>query len=141
MDEKDNQEQKKRPLALVHVERMVMPSAIFERAFGSGMGGCLRECACGITHFDGSDNDWDWEEGELERLEKLAEEHPDKYIGHDHSVGHMNIDGRAVVYECECGIAAHYEKFILRHEYALADYLNARATELRTTADAISVKA
>ncbi len=41
----------------------------FERAFHAGTSGCTRACNCGRVFYD-VENSYDWEDGELERLEK-----------------------------------------------------------------------
>jgi hypothetical protein len=113
-------------------------SEIFEDAFSSHGSGCVRDCVCGRTHFD-TYNTYDWEDGELEDLEKKAKENPDKYIEHDHSIGMLIVDGQEFVFECPCNGAAKYERFILRHERQIADYLNKRADELTKHATEIHV--
>jgi hypothetical protein len=95
----------------------------FARIFDSHCGGCRRQCICGRQHFDFSDNGWTWEDGELERLEAMAKKEPDIYIGHDGTIGTMEIDGVDIVYDCKCDNAAKYERFILAHAEQLAEYL------------------
>lgn len=114
-------------------------SEIFEDAFSSRMSGCIRDCQCGRVHFD-TYNTYDWEKGELEDFEKRSAEKPDKYISHDHSIGTMIIDGQEFVMDCPCGGAERYERFILRHEKQIAEYLNKRADEMTRNATDIKVR-
>lgn len=114
-------------------------SDLFRRVFDSHSGGCRRRCACGREHFDFSDNGWSWEVGELERLEALALKEPDLYIGHDNTIGTMEIAGLEIVCDCKCETAAKYERFICTHARQLAEYLRKRAKELRETADETDV--
>ena len=113
-------------------------SELFENAFDSHTGGCVRNCMCGRVHFDDV-GVYSWEEGELEDLEQKSQEHPDRYIAHDHSVGCMYIDGAKFVYDCPCGKAAKYEEFILKHAEQISEYLRKKAVQLREKADKIDV--
>jgi hypothetical protein len=115
-------------------------SELFETIFDSHGGGCRRECACGRTHFDISDNGWDWEDGELEGLQAKAKEQPDKYIEHDGIVGCMEICGAVIVYDCKCGLALAHERFLVVDAERIAKYLNERAKRLREKADKMEVK-
>jgi len=114
-------------------------SSIFEDVFNSNTGGICRDCACGKTYFNGDDAS-DFDEGELEALREKAKAQPDKYIEQQHTVSTMEIDNVEIVYGCTCDTARKYEKFIIQHGAQLATYLNMRAKELRSRADAIDVK-
>ena len=114
-------------------------SNLFSKVFDSGYGGCVRTCECGITHFD-CYNTWDWEEGELERLQDQAKEHPDRYVEVEGSIGTMEIDNIQIVWGCSCDLAKKHERFIRNHASKLAQYLNEYATKLRKAADDIDVK-
>ena len=116
-----------------------MASKIFEEVFDSHCGGIVRDCSCGITHFDTYNQGCDWEEGELEGLEENAKNNPDRYRGHDHSIGTMEIGGHEIVFGCTCDLADKYEKFILNHAVQLKEYLNQRAKMLRERADEIDM--
>ena len=109
-------------------------SEIFEEVFDSHVGGCVRTCSCGKIYYDGC-NDWDWDDGELEALEKNS-----KAIPLDHSVGTMSINEEEIVYGCDCGRAKKYEDFILSHAKQIATYLNRRAEALKEEAESIKVK-
>lgn len=112
----------------------------FEKVFDSHSSGCIHECQCGRVFFDVYNDDWDWEEGELEKLEDLAKKEPDKYISVAHSVGYMRIDGKNFVYDCPCNQIVKYEQFLLNHEEDIAQFLNLRAAKLRELANKIEVK-
>lgn len=114
-------------------------SELFFDVFDSHCSGCLRTCTCGITHFDGY-NVWDWEDGELEGLQKKAKEAPEHYIEHDYAVSTMEVHGVEIVDGCTCDLARRYESFILNHTKQLAAYLNKRAVALKEEAAAIEVK-
>lgn len=112
------------------------PSEDFEDAFSSRSGGCLRVCACGRTVFDVV-NRWDWEDGELEELEKKHAENPEEYIPADYSVSTMTIGGDEWVMGCPCNKGRVYQNFINGHDEQIADYLRRRAKDFRGKAEAI----
>ena len=113
-------------------------SDLFEDVFDTCTGGCLRYCACGRTHFDPVNN-YDWESGELERLEERSQKDPDQCVAHEGSIGTMSIAGLEIVHGCSCDIAARHEKFILGHASKIAEFLNRYAAELRERAGAMQV--
>lgn len=108
----------------------------FEQAFDCGGGSCRASCDCGREHFDWSSGGYSWERGELEGLLERSRTTPDKVIGHDGSVGWMYVAGRQFVYDCPClpDTAAKYERFIVDHAHAIAEFLNARTQRLREEA-------
>jgi hypothetical protein len=110
-------------------------SELFERVFSSGGGGIVRTCACGRIHYDVSFSGADWEEGELEDLQRRHAENPDKYVECDYTVTTMSVAGEEIVMGCECNTARRYENFIIMHAGLLAIYLRARAKMLRGKAD------
>jgi hypothetical protein len=100
---------------------------------------------CGRTYF-GSPSQGDYNEGEYDDLVKRAEEEPDKYVETYDFTRWGYIDGKQAVIECVCGLkeVMKWEKWILRHRYLIADYLDYRATaqsraaeRTRETADKI----
>ena len=103
----------------------------FRDAFAGG-GGCSMECRCGRTHF-GERGHWDWNEGEYERLVKLAEEKPNEFVYHPGDDGVM-ASRMGFVWDCECKGNEHLEDFILENGSEIAGYLykraKARAVEL-----------
>lgn len=114
---------------------------VFMEAFDSGCGGCVRECVCGITHFDGSpDGQWSWEPGELEGLRHRRYTNPGKCVEQDHTIGTIEINGCAIVIGCTCDTARKYENFLRHNATQIKKYLNGIAAELRSQADAIEVK-
>ena len=99
----------------------------FQHTFRSGGGGCIRECACGRTHFDASPNGhWSWECGELERLLEQQEQDSDQYRGCDYTITDMDIGGLCIVHGCPCGIAKRYEDFLIAYARQIKEFLNAR---------------
>ena len=114
-------------------------SELFEDIFRSNNGGCLRICVCGRINFDSSDNGWDWDQGELEELEKNQKNNPDKYIEHDGSVGTMVVSGNEIVCGCICEHAKKSEDFILENAENIAEYLNKKAKRLKEKAERIEV--
>ena len=113
-------------------------SELFYEVFNSRVSGCYRQCACGIHHYD-SVGSYDWDDGELENLNKKALEEPYKYIAHDHSVGTIIIGSMEIVMDCTCDLGPKYERFILRYQHQLAEYLNKRCEQLKAEADKIKV--
>ncbi len=62
------------------------PSIEFEDAFCDSSGIRIKCDGCGRTHFNYMEGP-NFEEGELEELEKLAKESPDKYVPTDCNIG------------------------------------------------------
>ena len=69
---------------------------IFEEAFCDHLGGSYRECDCGKIFYN-SNGGWDWEDGELEALEKSEDA-----IDLDYSIGEVYFEGRRYVIDCKC---------------------------------------
>ena len=105
------------------------PSEDFEDAFSSHEGGSIRECACGRLYFN-SDGGWDWEDGELERLQKLAIKDPEGYADLPYTVTGVEVNGQFFVDGCKCGHPARYERFLADNAGGIADYLNRRAKRI-----------
>jgi hypothetical protein len=114
------------------------PSDDFEDSFSSHMSGCRRECACGRVHFDWI-NSYDWDEGEFESLQKLADERPEEYFGHEWSIGTMLIDGQEWVMGCPCNRGRKYEDWIIANEVSIVNYLKKRAKMLQAQVDRIKL--
>ena len=108
-------------------------SEIFEEVFNSHCGGCVRTCTCGKTYYD-TYNDYDWDDGELEALEKDP-----RAVALDYGVGTMSIAGEEIVFGCDCDHARRYENFIISHASQLAAYLTKRAAALEEEAKSIKV--
>lgn len=113
----------------------VQPSEEFEKAFSSHGGGYRRDCECGRQYFN--DGGWDWDEGELEHLRVMAENHPEGYIELGWSCSGMEVGGEFIVYDCPCGRAKTYEELFKRNAEGIADYLNRRARMVKAEADRI----
>lgn len=111
----------------------------FEMGFSDGFGGCRQTCHCGRECFDRC-NSYDWEEGELENLEKLSKTDPEHYIGLDYCCSLLTVDGKTFVLGCPCNGARPYEDWIQRHEVKLAKYLNRRSELLAQQAEALKVE-
>lgn len=116
----------------------IQVSTLFMDAFDSHSGSCRSSCECGRVHFDAAQQ-YDWEDGELEGLLKMAEQQPDRYIVHECGIGSYIVAGRHFVYGCQCQGGAAYEQFIIRHAHAIADYLNKRAKGMLDEAQATKV--
>lgn len=103
----------------------------FERAFSNGMSGCRRTCDCGKEYYDGV-NSYDWDEGELEGLEKDP-----AAIGLDHPCGDMGFEGREFVDACTCWHerAKQLMKFLDNHAYKIAEYLSLEKERKQSIAD------
>ena len=118
-----------------------MPSNMSNRffdAFTNGIGSCVGECACGKTHFD-SENDWSWEDGELETLKALAKKKPSKYQEHDCSIGFVSLMGNEIVSGCTCDSVRKYEDFLLKETCAIATYIRALHAEKERELEAIKL--
>lgn len=113
-------------------------SELFEMVFDSCCGGIVRQCACGITYFEGDSPHFD--AGELEGYLKNAQKEPTQWIERDQGIGTMEIGGDQIVFGCSCDRARQYEKFIIAHRHQLSQYLNGYAQELREEASVIGVK-
>lgn len=103
----------------------------FREAFSNGTAGCRRTCACGIEYYDAV-NSYDWEEGEIEALEKNK-----KAKGLDHSCGDMGFEGREYVDACDCwhNRAEQLIKFLDRHSHKIAEYLTLEKKRKQSAAD------
>lgn len=68
----------------------------FITGFSMNSSGCRRTCHCGREFFDGANDGWTWEDGELEHLrESKATELP-------YSVEGILLEGREYVSDCDC---------------------------------------
>lgn len=67
----------------------------FECAFGTGSGGCRRVCECG-REFYNPEGGWDWDDGELEDLEKRGA------TALEYTVGEISFEGKVFVNGCNC---------------------------------------
>ncbi len=69
---------------------------IFEEAFRDMTAGSWRTCVCGKDFYN-SGGGWDWEDGELEALEKNK-----TAIDLDYSVGTITFEGKEYCLDCNC---------------------------------------
>jgi len=88
---------------------------LFERAFHTSSAGCVRTCKCGRVFYN-PDNTWDWEEGELERLEADPNAEP-----RDWSIGTLILDGEEYCCDCDCwrDRARKAVDWLDRHDWAI----------------------
>lgn len=109
----------------------------FERAFGNSSAGCVRTCECGITYFDGVQS-YDWEPGELERLEAQAEAPNAKAVRLEYAPGDMGFEGGQYVDACTCWHkrAGLIMGFIDAHAHKIAAYLKLEKARQQRIADA-----
>ncbi|MFH1309499.1 MAG: hypothetical protein ABIH85_02325 [Candidatus Omnitrophota bacterium] len=91
----------------------------FKRAFSPPVGSCSAQCACG-RFFYNPDGGWDFEEGELERLEADPEATALEY-----SVGYIEFEGTIYVLDCDCWIERSKKiiQFIDSHASSIVEYL------------------
>ena len=94
--------------------------ARFEVAFHSGGSHNRHYCNCGKTYYD-IENDYDWEKGELEKLEK-----DDSAISVNYSIGVIGFEGRFFADACDCWHerAMQIMNFIDGHIFNIAEYIN-----------------
>lgn len=102
--------------------------AQFEKAFSGDTSGSTRECACGKFYYN-PDGSWDWDEGELERLEATG-------IVSEYAIGNVFIDG---VEYCDCCDCWHEKAllvmaFIDNNVYAITRYITAERARLERMA-------
>jgi hypothetical protein len=109
-------------------------SALFSDVFDSHWCGHIYTCQCGITHFDGH-NEQAWHAGELDELRQR-----EYYVEHNSAISTMQIHGKEIVLGCTCDLAQSYESFILNHTKQLAEYLNKLAVLLKEESAVIKVK-
>ena len=104
----------------------VVVSEFFNDAIANGSSLVIDCEFCGRTYFgDGGD----YEEGERERLQALAKEHPDKYIECDDFTRWGYLAGKQYVIDCECNTAAKYEAFVWNNRHLIATYLKTRSRD------------
>lgn len=94
--------------------------ANFDEAFSTRISSCTEICDCGVTYYD-SYNDYDWEDGELERL--IEDE---TSVPVDHSVGSLYFFGKTYVSVCECWKEESKKiiRFIENYSQEIADFLH-----------------
>ena len=91
----------------------------FIAAFTSNSGGCRCSCHCGREFYD-PNGGWDFEDGEIEKLQADA-----NATALDYSVETIIFDGREYVTDCTCWLkrAERIVEWMDHHIYQIADYL------------------
>lgn len=103
----------------------------FELAFRAGTSGCRRRCECGVEYYD-TCNHYDWEEGELERLEADKTSVP-----LDYSPGDIRFEGCEYVDACSCWHkrAERIMAFLDGHSHQIAEWLTLEKRRKQDIAD------
>lgn len=106
----------------------------FIRGFRTIMSHATMPCACGKVFYN-PNGDWDWDEGEMEALEKS------EATAIEHSVGEVPFEGKVYADACTCwhDRAIMIMKFIDSHRYGIADYLSLEKKRKQAEADASPV--
>lgn len=68
---------------------------VFEKAFSTNGGGCVRDCDCGRVFYS-TDDGWDWDDGEFERLQKS------KATALPYTVTTLRFENKEYVSDCDC---------------------------------------
>jgi hypothetical protein len=93
---------------------------LFEKTFRLPVSGCRRTCECGRTFYNGSGH-WDWDDGEIEALEKSGA------TAVDYAIGIVCFEGEyADACNCWHPRAKQIIAFVVRHDVQLATFLNRR---------------
>lgn len=98
----------------------------FDRAFTVLASSCSILCqACGRTYFVTSPGHGDYENRELEDLQRSAAETPDRVIEVPDfgSVSFVRLDGKQMVIGCKCDPTNPYAEWIESHAEELTEYL------------------
>jgi len=114
------------------------PSREFEDAFSDHCGSCVQDCACGRTCFDVV-NTYDWEAGELDRLEEARVRDPGRYVALEYACCGLTVNGKTFIMGCPCNGGEPYERFLVNHAEQIAKFLNKRAELLKAHATASEV--
>lgn len=115
-----------------------LPSSFFLRAFTAHTSGCRNICEFCGRQFFASRADFDFNEGELEELERREKEEPDRCIDFVSDSVHIgSIGGKTFVYGCPCEQAAlhQYEAFVWSHRRQIIEYLTKITKERKREAD------
>lgn len=92
---------------------------LFRDAFRSNHGGCRGTCQCGAEFYN-PEGGWDWEEGELEKLEKSNAQ------ALEWTVGFIDMEGKEFVADCSCWHprAGQIVKWLRADGYGIARFLS-----------------
>lgn len=107
---------------------------IFEDAFSTRCSGATRTCHCG-KHYHDAANPVDWEEGELERLEKTGS------LGVGGSIGGLTFEGKEFASCCDCWHerAERIMDFLAFHDEEIASFLNERKNAIISAANRVKL--
>lgn len=108
---------------------MKSPIEIMEEVVSglSGGGSLAIDCSCGRTHFASHNGTGDWEDGELEDLQRKAKENPDSYI-EDPTCDYISwkmLNNRPLIPGCPCGWEKKMADFIVGHRELIVLFLKA----------------
>jgi hypothetical protein len=108
---------------------------LFEDSFSTHCNGCVRACECGKIYFNPGGG-WEWEKGELERLEKNP-----NATALDYAPGGVEFEGHEFCNACTCWHerAKKIISFVCRHDIQLAHFLNERRTRALAKANTVPV--
>lgn len=103
----------------------------FKEAFHTGVGSCRGQCECGVQFYN-SDGGYDFNEGELEELEKMSDSRDI-----DCSVAFVDFEGIEYVYQCDCWEerAMKIMQFIDDHSHGIAQYLRLEKERMQSEAN------
>ncbi len=103
----------------------------FKEAFYTGMGSCRGQCECGVQFYN-SDGGYNFDEGELEELEKIPDSRDI-----DCSVAFVEFEGIEYVYQCDCWEkkAMQIMQFIDDHSHGIAEYLALEKVRMQAQVD------
>ncbi|MFA4960823.1 MAG: hypothetical protein WC548_04125 [Candidatus Pacearchaeota archaeon] len=111
-------------------KKLSKPSEEFVRAFADAGSNYVVCEFCGRKHY-APNSDLDWEDGELERLNRLNMKDPEACVAHEEeSIFFGRIDGKQFVDGCPCNLIGQYERFIIDNRYAIVNYLQERAERI-----------
>ena len=107
----------------------------FKEAFSPPIGSCAARCNCGRDFYN-PDSSWDFDEGELERLESDPEATALEY-----SVGYIEFEGSQYVWDCDCwhDRAKKIIAFIDAHAKSIVEYLKLEKNRKLKEANASAV--
>lgn len=95
------------------------------KSFNGSTGGCRNKCHCGKEYYN-EDGGWDWEDGEIEKLEKSDA------INVEYSIGVVQFEGKEYVDVCDCwhDRARHIKGFLDTHTWGIAEYFKLKKADL-----------
>jgi hypothetical protein len=107
---------------------MMEVSEDFRNSMLGGGSFVSQECMCGRVYFcDPAKSHGDYEDGEYERLKKLSDEQPEKYIESDYGcIYYMDMGNNVVIWDCPCGNDVWYENLIWSDRRNIMEYFKNR---------------